>query len=147
MKKYLDPYTGDELSRAEWISWHIQVVIRRWTFFVVFAIITAICWLIDNSHILLWWNLCASALAIFVENAVGIAQWSQTRRDAQIIREIRELIQEVRNLAHTDATHSEADYQVDVDSNQRIYEISEVIKDIQEALEIEPRWGEYNYED
>ena len=146
MTKRIDPYTGDELSRTEWISWKIQFVIRRWTFFSVFAVITAICWIVDNSHILLWWNLCASALAIFIENAVGIAQWSQTKRDAAIIREIRTLLEEVRALAHKDASHSEADYQIDLDSNARLYEIRDAIDGIREELEIEPIFGEFNYD-
>jgi hypothetical protein len=138
MAEHYDPFTGDKLSRSEWISWHIQGVIRRWTFFVVFAIITAICWIVDNSHILLWWNLSASALAIFVENAVGIAQFSQTRRDAAIIREIRELLHEVRELNHTDATHSKMDLEVDLDSNQKLTEVLERLD------EIEAVYGEYN---
>ena len=35
------------------------------------------------------WNYVASYLALFIESVVGIAMFSQTRRDAMIIREIR----------------------------------------------------------
>jgi hypothetical protein len=89
--KYRDPVTGDPLSLSELISWKIQAVIRRWTFLLIFTCATIVCWYWGrlNATVLLWWNLCASYLAIFIENTVGIAMFSQTRRDALIIREIR----------------------------------------------------------
>src|SRR5579863_4695201 len=84
-----DPYTGDTLSRGEYISWLIQGVIRRWTFLGLITIITAIAWITANSIVLTWWNLSASYLALVIESVVGIAMFSQTRRDAIALRETR----------------------------------------------------------
>ncbi len=97
MKKRIDPVTGDMLSFGEYISWLIQGVIRRWTFLLVISGITIGVWLTNNPTALLWWNLAASYLAIFIESVVGLAMFQQTRRDAVIIRRIEQI------EAHTSA--------------------------------------------
>lgn len=84
-----DPATGDILTRGEYISWMVQGIIRRWTFLVIVTCATAIAWSTNNAAVLLWWNLCASFLAIMIESVVGIAMFSQTRRDATVLREVR----------------------------------------------------------
>ncbi len=97
--KFTDPVTGDQLTLAEEISWQIQTrVLRRWSFLVVFTLFTALMWL-RGPGAQFDWNLIASWLAIVVEGTVGLAMFSQTRRDALIIRQIRNL----------EAAHLEAD--------------------------------------
>lgn len=89
MPKHKDPITGDELTTGEWVSWKIQGVIRRWTFLVAITCVTVVVWSTNNPQALTWWNLCASYLAILIESIVGLAMFSQTRRDAVVLREIR----------------------------------------------------------
>lgn len=84
-----DPATGDPLSHGEYISWRIQGLIRNWTFLALITVATIIIWATDNSAALTWWNLCASYLALVIESIVGIAMFSQTRRDAVCLREVR----------------------------------------------------------
>ena len=128
-KIYLDPNTGDEINASEWWAVRIQnSVIRKWWFLGQFTIITLAVVLTFNVNVVGWWNVYASYLAIFVEAIVGRYMSSQTRRDALIIRELRELIHDVRNLAKTDAKHSEMDYRVDVDSNDLLKEILTILK-------------------
>lgn len=90
-----DPATGDHLSAGEHISWVVQGVIRRWAFLITITLLTAVVWLTNNSLALVWWNLCASYLALVIESIVGIAMFSQTRRDAVVLREIRALAQRI----------------------------------------------------
>lgn len=89
-KPFIDPITGDPLSWQEHISWRIQGIIRHWAFISIFTCSTITAWIIGVSHpeVLIWWNLAASYLAIFVESVVGISMFSQTRRDAVLIRKI-----------------------------------------------------------
>lgn len=89
-KKFIDPITGDPLTWQEHMSWRIQGVIRHWAFIITFTFATITAWIVGFSHawVLLWWNLLASYLAIFVESIVGISMFSQTRRDAVLIRKI-----------------------------------------------------------
>lgn len=90
MRTYTDPVTGDKLTWQEHTSWRIQGIIRHWAFLIIFTLATATAWLIGTAHaqVLLWWNLVASYMAIFVESIVGISMFSQTRRDAVILRKI-----------------------------------------------------------
>lgn len=90
-----DPVTGDQLTRGEYVSWVVQGIIRRWAFLGVFTLITLIVWLTDNSIALTWWNLGASYLAIVIESIVGISMYSQTRRDAVILRAIERLVKKI----------------------------------------------------
>ncbi len=96
---HTDPVTGDMLTRGEYISWLIQGIIRRWLFLGIISLITAIVWLLDNSVALTWWNLSASYLALVIESVGGIAMFSQTRRDAVALREVRAISQRVEKIA------------------------------------------------
>lgn len=96
--KHRDPITGDKLSGGEYVSWIVQGIIRRWAFLGMVLLITALCWMTRDATILLWWNLCASLLAIVIENIVGIAMFSQTRRDALILRRIDKLEEQNHRL-------------------------------------------------
>lgn len=84
--KHHDPVTGDELTNAEYISWHIQAVVRSPWFIITFNLITIIMLAVGLRD---WWNYFASWLAIMVEWVVGKYMFGQTGRDAKIIREIR----------------------------------------------------------
>jgi hypothetical protein len=128
-RAYQDPVTGDKLTRSEAISWKIQSIIRRWTFLIVYTSITALVWAfgLHNTTALLWWNLTASYLAIFIENTVGIAMFSQTRRDALIIREIRRYESE-------DAKAHATELEIEEDDRRMIAEILKRI-DILEGRE------------
>jgi hypothetical protein len=99
MSEHHDPVTGDELTGGEYISWRIQGVIRNWAFLGFITVITALLWATDNSVALQWWNLGASYLALVIESIVGIAMFSQTRRDAVALREVRAISQRVEKIA------------------------------------------------
>ena len=88
MKDHRDPVTGDHLTSGEYISWLIQGIIRRWAFLGVITAVTILVWATNNSAALSWWNLGASYLALVIESVVGIAMFSQTRRDAVILRHV-----------------------------------------------------------
>lgn len=83
-----DPVTGDHLSAGEHVSWLVQGVIRRWAFLAALEVLTIVIWLTRNPDALTWWNLGASNYAIILETVVGIAMFSQTKRDAVVIRTI-----------------------------------------------------------
>ena len=94
-----DETTGDLLNRSEWVSWQLQTnIIRRWSFLGVFTVITLCCVATLNLSVIGWWNVLASYIAIMVEAVVGRAMFGQTRRDAQIIRELRKM--ELEDRAH-----------------------------------------------
>jgi hypothetical protein len=92
-KHFHDPVTGDELTLGEEASWVMQGLIRRWTFLGVITAVTVAVWTLGDLLALTWWNLGASYLALLIEGTVGIAMFSQTRRDAVILREIRKIEQ------------------------------------------------------
>ena len=96
--RFKDPITGDPLTLTEWVSWRIQGVIRRWWFLVGFTILTILVWSTNNPSCLLWWNLAASYLAIFIESVVGLAMFGQTRRDAVILRHLAEQTAHIERL-------------------------------------------------
>lgn len=144
MQTHNDPVTGDKVSFSEFATIKAQGVIRRWTVFIVFTIGTAICWAIDAPNVLLWWNLSASFFAVIVELMVGMAQFSQTRRDAAIIRslhaimrEIHALVVELKEYGKKDLQHAKDDLAVDLDSNKMLYEIIDEIQQIRKELELE----------
>src|ERR1700722_1312973 len=116
-KVYVNPLTGDELTKSEYISWKVQGVIRRWAFigFITVASITVFLIAASSlgwaSPLLLAWNLGASYLAVFIESVVGIAMFSQTARDANIIRKIDKI-----------AAHIEAQ------EDQELEELKEILK-------------------
>lgn len=142
MPKHTDPVTGDKVSFAEYATIKAQGVIRRWTIFIVFTIGTIVCWAIDAPNVLLWWNLSASFFAVVVELTVGMAQFSQTRRDAAILRELHTIVTELKEFGKKDLEHAQDDLEIDKDSNKVLYEIVEQIQDIKEELGIEQEFGE-----
>lgn len=87
-KTYSDPVTGDPLTAGEKFSWAMQSIIRRWAFIGAITLITIVVWSINVAVGLTWWNLGASYLALLIESTVGIAMFSQGRRDSVIIRRI-----------------------------------------------------------
>lgn len=87
-RQFRDPQTGDSLTRGEYVSWLVQGIIRRWTFLIIITGVTIVIWSTRNTIALTWWNLGASYLALVIESIVGIAMFSQTKRDAVIIRKI-----------------------------------------------------------
>jgi len=97
-KPFIDPVTGDPLSWGEHVSWMAQGIIRRWIFLGLITVATIVVWALDNPSGLVWWNLAASYLALLIEGTVGIAMFSQTRRDAVILREIRRTVERVDHI-------------------------------------------------
>lgn len=101
-ERYVDPVTGDALGLGEVASWHVQGVMRRWTFLLALSALTALVWVILDP---IWrhppteqWNLWASYLAIMIEGVTAMALINQSRRDAVVIREIRALAQQMSQL-------------------------------------------------
>jgi len=92
---FTDPATGDTLTLGEEVSWQIQGIIRRWLFLIIIIVVTAVCWVVGSAvaDVLTWWNLAASLMALIIESVVGIAMFSQTKRDAKIIRGLRDNVQ------------------------------------------------------
>jgi hypothetical protein len=88
---HTDPLTGDKLTTQEWVAWKAQALIRTPYFIGLFTVATVVAWSTRNPDILLWWNLVASSLAIYVEWLVGTAMFGQTKRDAGYIRRIAKL--------------------------------------------------------
>jgi len=147
MSQYKHPVTGEPISLGEHVSWKIQFAIRRWLFIGVITATTAICWVagIRNPTVLIWWNMAASYMALFIESVVGMAMFNMAQNDGRIIREthalldrVEDLINEIKVLAYKDAKHSEMDYEVDLDSNQKLTQVLEILE------EIEPYYGEWN---
>lgn len=89
---FRDPVTGDPLTLGEHLSWLMQGIIRRWAFLGLITAATVVVWAVGDATGLLWWNLSASYLALLIEGTVGIAMFSQTRRDAVILRHLRDVI-------------------------------------------------------
>ena len=135
-KVYIDPTTGDELNRSEWVALRIQnLVIRRWWFLIQFTLVTIAVVCTFNINVVGWWNVYASYLAIFVEAIVGRYMASQTRRDSQVMREVRTVLHEVKELvnvlqevAHRDAKHSQIDLDIDLDTNEKIDHIINILE-------------------
>ena|SRR5690242_14493078 len=96
--RFTDPITKDSLTLGEWVSWHVQGVIRHWWFILGITLITILVWSTNNPTLLLWWNLAASYLAIFIESVVGLAMFGQTRRDAVILRHMAEQTAHIEKL-------------------------------------------------
>ena len=94
-----DPVTEDELSRGEYVSWAIQGLIRNWAFLGIITVVTIIVWATNNPVALTWWNLGASYLALVIESIVGIAMFSQTKKDALVLRQVRTLSQRIEQIA------------------------------------------------
>jgi hypothetical protein len=148
-KIYTDPTTGDEITKSDFISLKIQdSVIRRWWFLLQFTIVTIACVLTLNVTVVGWWNVYASWLAVAVEQIVGRYMSNQVKRDAQILREVRNLLHEtkalvtdIKALSHKDAQHSEADYEIDLDSNQKLTQVLDILSD---EYDLDAYYGEWN---
>jgi hypothetical protein len=91
--KYKHPVTGEPISFGEHLSWKIQFAIRRWMFIGAISFITLTCWFLgtNNPTILVWWNLFASYMALFIESVVGMAMFNMAQNDGRVIRRILEL--------------------------------------------------------
>lgn len=94
--RFHDPVTGDALTCGEEVSWVLQGVIRRWSVFMAIVAFTVWAWAAGR----IWaqpitdvWNLFASFWAMALETVVGISMFSQTRRDALLLRKIHRLEQ------------------------------------------------------
>lgn len=94
-----DPVTGDQLSFSEQVSWFLQGIIRRWPTVVFYIVGSALWWHANGLDFrnllhdpdLAHWNVLASLMAIVIESIVGIAMFSQTKRDAQVLRRVARL--------------------------------------------------------
>jgi len=149
MSKYKHPVSGEPISVGEHVSWKIQFGIRRWAFIGTITLVTLGCaiWGTFDITVIGWWNVWASYMALFIESVVGMSMFSMAQNDGRIIREthalldrVEELIREIKEMTTKDAQHSELDYEVDLDSNQKLSEI------IERLDEIEPFYGEWNGE-
>jgi len=105
-RPFHNPVTGDALTLGEEFSWVMQGIIRRWAFLGLITVVTIVVWTLGNAGSLTWWNLGASYLALLIEGTVGIAMFSQTRRDALILREIRTGL---KHMTEATAQRDEAD--------------------------------------
>lgn len=92
--KYIDPVTGDELTRLEYLVRQAQVVVRTPWFIVAFNVTTVLI-LLGHGDL---WNYFASWLAIIVEWLVGTYMFGQTGRDATIIRKNTKLEEQNQHL-------------------------------------------------
>jgi len=97
-RKYKHPVTGEAISLGQHISWILQKLIRKWPFIIAINLISYLCWILGGTTVLLWWNLCASLMALNIESVVGIAMFEQTQADARIIRESLDIIRRVLSL-------------------------------------------------
>lgn len=104
-----DPVTGDQMAAGEVFAWKVQWIIRRWTFIVALTLITALAWTYvavgvgwglraGPVAVLTWWNLGFSYLAVLIESVVGMSNYHQARRDALILRYLRD---QVDRQSHT----------------------------------------------
>jgi hypothetical protein len=86
LEPHYDPVTRERLSAGEYASLRASQLIRNWKAFLFFQAITAVWWGIGQG--LDWWNYAWSDLAIIVEQALGIALFSLSRRDSAVIRRL-----------------------------------------------------------
>lgn len=95
-KPFLDPLTGDHLTRGEHAAWMAQRVIRRWSFLALVTLVTLACWALGTRipGVLLWWNLAASFAAVVIEGITAMALINQTLRDALVSRQNRTMAEQ-----------------------------------------------------
>lgn len=97
------------MAAGEVFAWKVQWIIRRWTFIVGLTLITALAWTYvavgvgwglraGPVAVLTWWNLGFSYLAVLIESVVGMSNYHQARRDALILRYLRD---QVDRQSHT----------------------------------------------
>lgn len=136
---------NSEETKSERISNFIQTnIIRRWSFLLFFTVTTVLAIIFTNY--IPYWNVWASWLAVMVEGIVGRAMWSMSKRDGQIIRDLRILLNEVhlligeiKKLTDKEVRHSEMDYEVDLDSNQKLTQVLEILTE-------DDHWGTEEYD-
>jgi hypothetical protein len=137
-RTYRDPVTGDELTFAENVSWKLQGLIRNWYFIGAITVVTVVVSIIGRAwtfHLMDIWNFSASYMALFIESIVGIAMFSQTRRDAKVIREVRahsvQLTMVLERLEHIISDESVVDtktYELAEQNQELLVEIAEGIR-------------------
>ncbi len=91
-RSFRDPITGDILTLGEELSWLAQRVIRRWSVLLAIQIVTVTVLIFGSWTMRDAWNFGASDLAILIESVVGIALFSQTRRDCVVMRDTRRIV-------------------------------------------------------
>lgn len=120
---YTDPITGDKLSMGEHVAWLAQKLFRRWSTMIILQVICVVWLAFGDANARNWWNYSWSDLAIIVENVTMLALFSQTRRDAVVMRETREIAKRVvsleENAAVADAKRDAADAQRDEADRKR----------------------------
>ncbi len=82
-----DPVTGDTLTRLEYFTRRVQVVVRT-PWFILFFNLTTIAIFLGHGDT---WNFFASWLAVMIEWLVGTYMFGQTGRDAVLIRKIEQM--------------------------------------------------------
>jgi len=103
-RTFTDPVTGDALSLGEHVAWRAQGIFRRWSTMILIQVV-CVAWLaLGSASARNWWNYSWSDLAIIVENVTMLALFSQTRRDAVVMRETREMARRQADIL----THLEA---------------------------------------
>ncbi|MDE2103941.1 MAG: hypothetical protein KGL39_42285 [Patescibacteria group bacterium] len=85
-KPHLDPVTQETLSPSEYASLLASKVIRTWRVFFALQLLTVVWWI--SGQALTDWNYLWSDLAIVVEQAMGIALFSLSRRDSAVLRRL-----------------------------------------------------------
>jgi hypothetical protein len=133
-KKFRDPFTGDKLTLGEKISWQIQTILRRWIFIVIITIGTITCWMDGSTQVLLWWNLVASYMALFIESVVGIAMFAQTRRDAMIIREVHKYEKEDSRVHEKDLSINFYNSELLEETQKTVSELKGELSSIKELI-------------
>ncbi len=74
-RTFTDPATSDRLTLGEELSWQVQRIVRRW--------------LVRRQRVrALVVEPGGVYMALLIESVVGIAMFSQTRRDATILRRV-----------------------------------------------------------
>ncbi len=111
MRTFTDPITGDQLSLGEHVAWQAQKVFRRWSTMIVIQIICFVWLILGDANARNWWNYTWSDLAIVVESVTMLALFAQTRRDAVVMRDTREIARKVQLL---EEKHDEADAKRDL---------------------------------
>jgi hypothetical protein len=98
-----DPATGDLLPFGERVSWGIQGLIRCWPVVIGHVVLSVVWWThpgwFGDTPDLPHWMAVYSLLAVVIESIVGLAMFSQTRRDATALREVRAISRRLEQMA------------------------------------------------
>lgn len=115
-RPYVDSVTGDSLTLGEHMAWRAQGIFRRWSTMIAIQVVAVVALAFGDANVRNWWNYTWSDLAIVVENVTMLALFAQTRRDAVVMRETREI---TRRMAEADAKRDLILSHLDQASNQR----------------------------